>query len=69
MADETVASIDIGSKNFAAGQLYPIKVWTSAPNGLTDTVSFNDTIHVALSSGLSGAYTIGGASPDYNTFL
>lgn len=62
------AQIALGSKNFAAGQAHTIKVWTSEPNSFPDTENFNDTIEVVVSPGLSGAYTIGGANPDYNTF-
>ncbi len=61
-------SVLLGTENFVAGQLYTIKAWTTNPNGMADTVNFNDTSMVVVSPGLAGNYTIGGVTPDYNTF-
>src|SRR5690606_19560094 len=44
-----------------------IKVWTSMPNSQADLVNADDTVSQKINSGLSGAYTIGGASPDFAT--
>jgi photosystem II stability/assembly factor-like uncharacterized protein len=58
----------LGSYNFITGYSYLIKVWTSSPNGGTDMVNVNDTITLTLiAKGLSGAYTIGGTSPNFAT--
>jgi hypothetical protein len=35
-----------------------VKVWTSNPNQMTDTVNSNDTLEVTLNPGLEGTYTI-----------
>lgn len=59
----------IANYNFIDGDVYDLKAWTSMPNGQLDQFSENDTITLNdLEVGLSGIYTIGGASPDYNTF-
>lgn len=46
--------------------LKTLKVWTSYPNSLADTVNLDDTLHTSLRAGLTGAYTIGGTTPDFN---
>jgi hypothetical protein len=61
--------VNIGVKIFNRDSAYSIKVWTSQPNGTGDSVNYNDTIEVFNQyPALSGVYTIGGASPDFNTF-
>ena len=60
--------VNLGNFSFVAGNSYVIKVWTSAPNGGVDTVNINDTLTRTIKSGLSGSFTIGGASPDYASF-
>ncbi|MEM9823357.1 MAG: right-handed parallel beta-helix repeat-containing protein, partial [Bacteroidota bacterium] len=62
------AQITLGNQSFTAGQTYPLTVWTALPNGVPDTINFNDTLNVTIAPGLAGAYTIGGINPDYNTF-
>lgn len=57
------AIVTLGNVTFATG--HTVKAWTSLPNGAADTVNFDDTVSVALHPALSGTYTIGGASPDY----
>ncbi|MCB0737469.1 MAG: hypothetical protein KDC92_08145, partial [Bacteroidetes bacterium] len=42
-----------------------IKIWTSFPNGVKDTVNDDDTLEVRLRSAMSGSFTIGGSNPDY----
>lgn len=44
------------------------KAWVYSPNGSADSSALNDTIAVRRSSFMKGQYTIGGKSPDYNTF-
>lgn len=62
------ALVNLGNGTFNPGQFKTLKTWTSNPNGVADTINFNDTLEVALAKSLSGIYTIGGASPDYSTF-
>ena len=62
------APVTIGTGTFVAGN-NEIIAWTSLPNGLTDADSSNDTLTSTLCTGLVGTYTIGGATPDYATFL
>jgi CARDB len=58
----------IGTKVFKKDSSYNFKIWTSTPNGTTDTVNQNDTITKIVYPALSGVYTIGGSSPDYASF-
>jgi PKD repeat protein len=60
--------ITLGNINFSTAAGKNFKVWTSHPNGVTDTVNANDTISFSLKPSLSGSFTIGGSSPDYNNF-
>ena len=60
--------VSLGSYSFTPGVSYEIKVWTSLPNGVVDTLNFNDTLIVNSTVGMAGTYTVGGASPDYPTF-
>jgi hypothetical protein len=53
---------------FAPGTPYTFVVWSSMPNGVPDTITFNDTLTVTKKAAIAGTYTIGGASPDYATF-
>jgi len=63
------AIVPLGVHAFVAGVSDTFDVWTSMPNGLTDTVTNNDSNSVVLRPALpGGTYTIGGASPDYTTF-
>jgi hypothetical protein len=60
--------ITLGNINFNLNSLKTIKIWTSLPNGVPDTVKANDTIVVQRKPGLNGTYTIGGLTPDYPNF-
>lgn len=44
-----------------------LKIWTSSPNGQTDSIAFNDTLTITLASSLSGVYTIGSTGADFNS--
>jgi|GEM_PF-1095667 len=59
------ATVSLGSKTFVGGNAYELEVWTSFPNGMQDTLNFNDTLRTILEPSLNGTYTIGGSSPDY----
>lgn len=56
----------VGSYNFASGKAHTLVFWTSSPNGVKDSVSYNDTfIKTNVYPALDGVYTIGGSLPDY----
>ncbi|MFN9519461.1 MAG: beta strand repeat-containing protein, partial [Bacteroidota bacterium] len=52
------ALINLGTFNFTQSIPYAIKVWTSMPNGVADTVNFNDTVSVIVRPSLNGNFTI-----------
>ncbi|MGB0429965.1 MAG: immunoglobulin-like domain-containing protein [Bacteroidia bacterium] len=43
-----------------------LKVWTSKPNNVADTVNANDTFSTIIKSSLAGSFTIGGTNGDYS---
>lgn len=62
-------TIVIGNHNFTAGS-YAIKIWTSNPNNNADQINLNDTLItnlIACGGPLSGNYTIGGSTANYQT--
>ncbi len=63
------AVVNIGSYNFTLGNP-TLKIWTSNPNGNPDNDASNDTLEVSLfvCNLLSGAYTLGGTSSDFQNF-
>lgn len=58
----------IASHNFVGG-LTSVKVWTANPNGVTDSLNFNDTLvgNYVICGPLSGTYTINSALPSSGT--
>lgn len=61
-------TVTIGNFIFEGDSTYDIKAYTSLPNGVVDQSFINDTFELAdLKVALNGAYTIGGAAPDFNT--
>lgn len=56
--------IQIGSEIFASG-ISNLKIWTSLPNDSVDYVNFNDSLSRKLYRCLSGAYTVGNQSADF----
>jgi MAM domain, meprin/A5/mu/Secretion system C-terminal sorting domain/Right handed beta helix region len=68
-AGDTIHNLIIGTYNFLIGPAN-IKAWSSNPNTSLDTYPINDTASKSVmvcGGGLSGTYTIGGSTPDYNT--
>lgn len=59
------ATVKLGSYNFTAPTA--VKVWTSHPNGVQDTLNDNDTLEVSKGPSLSGTFTVGGTGADYST--
>lgn len=54
--------------NIPANGTYQLKVWATNANGLgADNNVANDTLTVNLCTGLSGVYSVGGATADYPT--
>ena len=64
-SSETIA----GTYTFQSGTIYHVKAWTSNPNNGVDCDMLNDTIVPAgILVKLCGTYTIGGTSPNFQTF-
>jgi len=68
LAQGQTQQILLGNITFSTNTVYNIKAYTGVPNGTTDQNHKNDTTDRAVSSGLSGSYTIGGTSPDFASF-
>lgn len=51
-AGVTTAQVLLGSFNFSTNNPYALKVWTSLPNGVVDTVGGNDTAETTAQSSL-----------------
>jgi hypothetical protein len=60
--------VTLANMSFQGGVPYTIAAWTSMPNGVQDTVTYNDSTIVTRQAAIAGTYTIGGASPDYPDF-
>lgn len=59
----------LGVQDFSNTSLNVIKAWTSIPNGVADMINVNDTIvETGLNPALTGTYTIGGGTPDFDDF-
>jgi len=62
-------TVTIGKFDFNIGTAYQIKVYSVNPNGNADSFNTNDTmLSAVLYAALNGTYTIGGSSPDFNSF-
>jgi hypothetical protein len=48
----STAQVLLGNFNFSTNNLYDVKVWTSNPNGVPDTINANDTISSIIQSNL-----------------
>lgn len=60
---DTSTDLTIGSYSFMQGTTYTVKTWTAKPG---DLLASNDTSSISnFPVGLGGAYTVGGASPDF----
>ena len=68
LATGAAAAVTLGSRSFVPGAIHTLLASSSSPNGGTDQNTANDGISVNLKPALSGTFTIGGATPDYNTF-
>jgi hypothetical protein len=57
--DSFSGSVNAGNYYFYAGKIYKIKVWTTSPNGVADSLPYNDTAYAVISKvdTLPDAYT------------
>lgn len=61
--------VNLSSLLVITGKNYTLKAWTGAPNGVPDCNQYNDTGKFSpLTTPLCGTYTIGGTSPDFQSF-
>ncbi len=60
------ASISLGTYTFPSTTV-PIKVWTSLPNAVADTMTKNDSAFSNAHPSLSGTYTVGASGANYTT--
>ena len=51
-AGTSTAQVLLGNFSFGTNNPYDIITWTSMPNGMADTVNFNDTVNVTIQSNL-----------------
>lgn len=63
----TQSGITIGTFSFVTANSV-VRAWTCSPNAGTDGNHSNDTATFTPGNLLSGTYTIGGTSPNFNTF-
>ncbi len=65
---DTVSAIFTGTNQVTLPVgIASFKVYTSAPNSVSDPNKANDTIDMKTGSPLNGLYTIGGSAPDFAT--
>ncbi len=60
--------VTVGSSFFQANTSHVIKVWTSMPNNVVDTVPVDDSVTVVLKPALDGFYTIDPSFGNYTSF-
>ena len=62
-------NVVIDTYSFAPNQTYNVASWSEMPNAQVDPFPANDTSFLNnIITGMSGIYTIGGASPDFVSF-
>ncbi|MBI1307694.1 MAG: PKD domain-containing protein [Bacteroidetes bacterium] len=59
------AIVKLGSRYFPKDVQHDVKVWTSKPNGVNDTITSDDSLHLILKTAMNGKYTIGGSKADF----
>jgi hypothetical protein len=50
--------VNLGPWTFAANTSYTIEAWTTLPNGMIDTNTFNDSLTRTIAAAISGTFTI-----------
>ena len=68
LAPGTETLVTLGNYNFKSHTFYKLKAWSVNPNNTTDVITTNDTSSISFYTSLKGTYTIGGISPDFNSF-
>lgn len=63
----TNQSVSLGNFMFSNNKAYTIKVWTSSPNFVSDTIKANDTCTKHYFPELNGSYTIGKNNCDFSS--
>lgn len=61
-------TIFLQNYSHTSGNALNIKAYSYSPNGTMDGDPSDDTLNTTFLPGLTGSYTIGGTSPDFNTF-
>ncbi|UTW63313.1 T9SS type A sorting domain-containing protein [bacterium SCSIO 12741] len=61
--------LHLGNINFPADSLIHLKIWTSLPNGVVDSINDNDTLTFSIRPGLEGKYTVGGSNLDFDSIV
>lgn len=68
-AGEQSPSLELGAYDFLPGNNYVIGAWTDSPNGGADLGPANNSAYLSITvKGMSGIYSIGGLSPEFQTF-
>ncbi|MCC5916905.1 MAG: T9SS type A sorting domain-containing protein [Cryomorphaceae bacterium] len=62
-----IRQVTLGSVTLLANQSANLSIWTSMPNGMMDTINFNDTIHRTIRPSIEGTYTINSFAPTAGT--
>ncbi|PLX25615.1 MAG: hypothetical protein C0600_11745, partial [Ignavibacteria bacterium] len=60
--------VNLGTRTWAANTAYTVTAYTTMPNNIVDTLNDNDTSSAVIQAAMTGTYSIGGASPDFNSF-
>jgi hypothetical protein len=69
IAQNSTQAITLSSSFTFPNHYCNVKIWTLNPNGMPDTLNYNDTLSTTTNFAMmSGTYTIGGANPDYPSF-
>jgi hypothetical protein len=57
-ANPFFVDVNLGPWTFAANTPYTIEAWTTLPNGMIDTNTFNDSLNRTIAAAISGTFTI-----------
>ncbi|MBC7383419.1 MAG: T9SS type A sorting domain-containing protein [Bacteroidia bacterium] len=60
-------SFTVGGNNFTYSGLYKIKAWSSLPNNIMDSFTYNDTVIATVCTPLSGTLTVNATLPATST--
>src|SRR5690606_11601384 len=57
--------VTLGTYSFTNQNPVTFVFYTHSPNGQSDPAPVDDTLRISIRPGLSGTYTVGGATPDF----